>query len=136
MGLSLARPLLDAGIIVEDLNEALRFYRDTLGFAELGDIPLPGIGLVKRLGVGDSVLRLLEPETPTPKTADNAAFLNQSGLRYLTFEITNLDDAIADIKAAGFPVLVEPFALRPSVRVAQISDGHGVYIELFETQVP
>ena len=132
MPVQLTKPVLDAGLVTADGEAALRFYRDLLGLPEDGEVRLPGLGLVKRLRCGQSTLRILILEQPPAQRASTAGFASQSGLRYLTLTVANLDAVVAEVQAAGFPVPVPPRELRPGVRVAQIEDGLGTAIELMQ----
>jgi catechol 2,3-dioxygenase-like lactoylglutathione lyase family enzyme len=128
----LAKPALDAGIVTTDGDVALRFYRDLLGFPEDGEVPFPGVGVVKRLKCGDSILRILVLEKAPPHRASTEGFASETGLRYLTLTVENLEEVVAAVAAAGFPVPVPPRPLRPGVTVAQIEDGLGTTVELMQ----
>jgi len=132
MAARLAKPALDVGLVTTDGDAALRFYRDLLGFPEDGEVPFPGIGLVRRLRCGDSIFRILVLEKAPPHFASVSGFASQTGLRYLTLTISNLEEVVAAARAAGYPVPVPPRALRPGVMVAQIEDGLGTAIELMQ----
>jgi predicted enzyme related to lactoylglutathione lyase len=93
---------------------------------------MPGIGLIRRYAVGSSTLRVFQPETPPAQDGSRAGFASQTGIRYLTLAVSNLDEAVAEIAAAGYPVPVPPRVLRPGVRVAQIEDGEGNALELMQ----
>ena len=40
MGVQLTKDSIDLGIVVSDGEKALAFYRDTLGFEHVGDMPM------------------------------------------------------------------------------------------------
>ena len=42
MGITVTKDSIDLGIVVRDIEAALGFYRDTLGFTAAGDSPMPG----------------------------------------------------------------------------------------------
>ena len=132
MAAKLAKNCLDVGLVTADGDRALAFYRDLLGFAEDGEVPFPGIGLVRRLRCGDSVFRILVLEKPPAHLASTDGFAAQSGLRYLTLTVSNLEEVAAAAKAAGYNVPVPPRPLRPGVTVAQIEDGLGTAVELMQ----
>ena len=60
MGVELSKDSIDLGIIVQDGEAALRFYRDTLGFEHGGDMPMGGRGTMHRLMCGASLIRVIE----------------------------------------------------------------------------
>ena len=123
---------LDAGIVTRDADALARFYGDLLGLPLAGEIRMPGIGLIRRYAVGSSTLRVFQPEMPPAQDGSRAGFASQTGIRYLTLAVSNLDEAVAEIAAAGYPVPVPPRVLRPGVRVAQIEDGEGNALELMQ----
>ena len=93
---------------------------------------IPGYGLVRRYTVGNSVLRLFLPDNTPAGEASRDGFAAQTGIRYLTLYVNNLDEAVAAVEAAGFPIPTPVRDLRPGVRVAQVEDGQGVAVELME----
>jgi len=127
-----AKPALDVGIVTADGERALAFYRDALGFEPAGELRLPGVGLIRRLRWGESLLRILVPESPPHGEAGEGGLAGRPGYRYLTLEVENLADAVAACEKAGARVAIAPFALRPGRRVAQIADPDGNLIELGE----
>jgi predicted enzyme related to lactoylglutathione lyase len=134
MGIKLTRPALDAGIVTNDGDAALRFYRDLLGLPELGEISFPGLGVIRRLQVGESILRIVVLDRPASRLASTDGFASQTGLRYLTLSIANLHEVVAAAQEAGYPVPTPPRELRPGTWVAQIEDGLGTTIELMQVQ--
>lgn len=132
MSIQLQGSSLDAGIVTRDADALARFYGDLLGLPLAGEIRMPGIGLIRRYAVGNSTLRVFQPETPPAHDGSRAGFASQTGIRYLTLAVSNLDEAVAEIAAAGYPVPVAPRVLRPGVRVAQVEDGEGNALELMQ----
>ena len=132
MAAELAQPHIDVGIVTNDREGALAFWNGLLGFPVEGEVSFPGLTIV-RLKVGNAILRLCIPDTEVMRKAESGAFDAETGLRYLTLAIGNLDAVVAAAQAAGYPVPVEPREIRPGVRAAQIQDGQGVTVELMET---
>ena len=128
----LTKPVMDVGMVTDDAAASLAFFRDLLGFAPAGAVPVPGIGTVHRLACGDTMFRIFERETAAPVRANDGDFAQETGLRYLTLEVSNLDELVEAAVCAGYPNPVPPRALRPGVRVAQISDGRGITVELMQ----
>jgi len=133
MGAKLAKQCLDVGLVTVDGDRALRFYRDLLGFIEDGEVPFPGLGVVRRLRCGESIFRVLVLESAPPRLTSTEGFASETGLRYLTLAVANLHDLVGTARAAGFAVPVPPRLLRPGVTVAQIEDGLGATVELMQT---
>jgi len=79
-------------IPVENQDDALRFYVDTLGFTTLRDTPTPNGGRFIELAPGDtSVVITLEPAVPNVTRG-------AIGIRFTTGDA---DDAHAALTAAG-----------------------------------
>lgn len=131
MTVNLAEPRINVGLVANDRIEALAFWHEFLGFPIAGEVSFPGLTII-RLAVGESVLRICVPDKPVGKLASPGDLSDETGLRYLTLAIRNLDDIVAKAAAEGYPVLTQPKELRPGVRVAMISDGRGVCIEFQE----
>ena len=136
MAAHLAKPQLDVGLVTNDEAAALKFFRDLLGFEDAGEVVLPGVGLIRRLSCGNSVFRIVVPEKPVEQEAVAGSYDAQTGLRYLTLTVTNLEQLVRQAQDAGYPVPVAPLTTRPGVRVAQISDGRGVTVELMQIDEP
>ena len=132
MAAQLAQPHIDVGIVTNDRDGALAFWNGLLGFPVEGEVSFPGMTIV-RLKVGNAILRLCIPDAQVARKADCGAFDAETGLRYLTLAVANLDAVVDAARAAGFPIPVPPRDVRPGVRAAQIQDGQGVTVELMET---
>lgn len=132
MGAELVQSHIDVGIVTNDRDGALAFWNGLLGFPVEGEISFPGMTIV-RLQVGNAILRLCIPDAEVVRKADKGGFDAETGLRYLTLGVSNLDALVEAARATGFPIPVEPRDVRPGVRAAQIQDGQGVTVELMET---
>ena len=131
MAVELAIPHIDAGIVTNDRAAALAFWHETLGFPVEGEISFPGLTIV-RLKVGETTLRLCIPDTAAPHLAHPGPFDQQTGLRYLTLAVRNLDAILEKVAAKGYPIPYPAREIRPGTRAAQIQDGAGVTVELME----
>ena len=134
MAVQLSKPQIDVGMIATDIEHALRFYRDLLGFVEVGEVDLPGICHIRRLQCGETIFRIVVPATLPEQQAHTGAYDAETGLRYLTLTVTNLAEIVASAQAAGYPVPFPPKELRPGVMSAQIADGQGVTVELMQIE--
>jgi len=95
-------------IIVRNLEDALTFYRDTLGVAptEVKEVPTEKvrIAFLPLGGPSGSQIELIEP------TADNASlqkFLERrgEGLHHLCLEVDDIDSSLQELKDKGAAVL-------------------------------
>lgn len=93
------------GIVVANLEEAYRFWRDTLGleFTKSATIQEQGVKAAL-LKVGDSEIELLEPLSP-----DNGVgrFLARKGggLHHLCFETDDVAAELDNARAKGLPLI-------------------------------
>src|SRR5262245_43858281 len=125
MTVELSKRAVDVGIVVRDSTTALRFYRDTLGLEHVADIPVPGVvapGTMHRLMCGDTIVKLLRlDDGPGPRNPPGG-IAAASGFRYLTIPVTNLEELVADVEAAGYRVTLPPTEVRAGVTIAFVED--------------
>ncbi len=121
------------GIAVRSIDEAGRFYRETLGLAVGSREDLPDDGVAVAFApVGDTRIELLEPLTPDGHIA---RFLERrgEGIHHIAFAVPDVTRALEDAEAAGYmPIDKVP---RPGAHGSRIAflhpkDTHGVLIEL------
>jgi len=132
MGVALAKDSIDLGIIVEDEERALRFYRDTLGFDYQGAMPMADGSVMHRLMCGTSLIKVrMLKDAPAAKSAPGG--INAStGYRYWTISVSNLDALVEECRAGGYKVTVEPREIRPGVRIGMVEDPDGNWVEFLE----
>jgi len=121
-------------IVVADIDEALKFWRDALGIemSHLEDVPSQK-AQVAFLPLGDSEVELVKP------TADDtgaAKFLAErgGGMHHLCFETDNVEGMLADLREKGVRLINEEPIVLPGRKMAFIhpkSTG-GVLVELYE----
>ncbi|MBN2827335.1 MAG: methylmalonyl-CoA epimerase, partial [Tissierellales bacterium] len=95
------------GIAVKNLEEALKFYQDTLG------MNLQGIEVVEEqkvrvafLPVGDTEIELLEstdPEGPIAKYIDKKG----EGIQHIAYKVSNIEQSIEEMMAKGVKMIDE-----------------------------
>ena len=129
MGTRMAKPALDAGIVAADARPLLDFYAGVFGLEKLEPLAIPGVGTIHKLAVGESVLRVMVPESP-PEADGARSWSARAGIRYLTFEVEDVGEAVAAVREHGGEVAIEPFELRPGRFVSQVSDPDGNMIEI------
>ena len=132
MTATLIKDSIDLGIVVKDADAALRFYRDTLGFADQGTMPMPGGGTMYRLLCGSSLIKIVALAQAPAATAPPGGIQGATGYRYWTISVSNLDDTAAACAGAGYKLAVKPREIRPGVRIAMIEDPDGNWVELLE----
>jgi len=113
-----------AMIYVKDVNRALAFYRDLLGFKLIEDFRYDGTPVYARLRApgGDGTVALHQ--------AGPGASLTSDGVR-LYFEIANLDDFCRSLIRKGFYITQMPRMMEWGWRHAYLNDPDGHEISLY-----
>jgi len=119
-------------IMVDDQDRALKFYTEILGFQKKHEIPL---GEFKWLTVvspdgPDDLELVLEPNAnPAGKAFQEAMF--REGIPLAAFEVSDLEEEFARLKARGVAFSREPTGMGP-VTVAVFSDTCGNLLQLYQ----
>jgi len=95
------------GIAVANLEEAMPFYRDVLGMTFEGtEVVAEQKVKVAFFATGESRIELLEP---TAADSPVAKFLekNGPGVHHLAYEVADLEQSLAALKAAGVRLIDE-----------------------------
>lgn len=121
------------GIAVRSLSESLPFYRDVLGLQESPLEDSDGAHIAGFL-VGDSLVELLETETPDSPIAK---FIEKRGpgLHHICFAVDDLDATLERCRAAGIRLIdATPRVGAEGKRIAFLhpSSTAGVLVELSE----
>jgi methylmalonyl-CoA/ethylmalonyl-CoA epimerase len=121
-------------IVVADIEEALKFWRDGLGIHlhHVEDVPSQK-AKVAFLPVGDTEIELVQP---TSDDTGAAKFLAEKGggMHHLCFEVDDCAATLAELKAKGVRLITEEPLVLPGRKMAFIhpkSTG-GVLVELYE----
>lgn len=128
----MAKPALDVGIVSRNAGPVLSFYCKAFGFEELPRIEIPGVGVIHKLGCGQSVLKVFVPEKQPEADVVSGDFASRAGIRYLNLEVRDVRAVVEAARGAGGGVVSEPFELRPGRIVSQVSDPDGNVIEVAE----
>ena len=128
-----------------DLERALRFYRDLLGFREVMDYEWPtgthhideltelegSSARVVMLSAGNAMLELFEYRSPRPRTADERRPVNDHGITHFCLDVVDLDAEYLRLKAAGMDFHCAPQD-QGVVKTVYGRDPDGNVIELQE----
>jgi catechol 2,3-dioxygenase-like lactoylglutathione lyase family enzyme len=128
-----------------DLERALRFYRDLLGFEEVfssawevGSEDVDRIvGLkdssarVVMLKAGNACVELFQYETPRPKPGEARRPVCDHGITHLCLQVTDIDAEYERLKAAGMLFHCPPQSTS-GLRVTYGRDPDGNVVELLE----
>jgi len=124
-------------IIVRNIEQALVFYRDTLGItpSEIKEVPTEQvrIAFLPMGGPGGSELELIEPITPNSSLT---RFLEKrgEGLHHICLEVADIDAALAEMQEKGVPVLDKQPRIAAAGRAIFLhpKGTNGVLLELLE----
>jgi lactoylglutathione lyase len=134
------------GICTSDMERALVFYCDLLGFRPLSEVDvadalsakllrLPTVEqrtvFVERDGVRLALFAFKKPET---LGAGELRAMNQTGMNALMLRVDKLDELVAKIRAAGFRVLDDTYIQHPDYgsKLLFVCDPDGLLVELIE----
>ncbi|MDB5921052.1 MAG: hypothetical protein JWR40_5286 [Massilia sp.] len=129
MSMKPAKSCLDVGMIVKDIHQSLAFYVDLLGLQKVGELPTP-FGQMHRLSFGDSFIKLIHP-TETP-AAGALGVSNSLGFRYLTFQVSNIDEVCASCERAGVNFDMPKQEFMPGLAIMMMRDPDGNIVEVIE----
>ena len=110
-----------------DMERALAFYRDLLGGIPTFRTPEQGTPAHVELRLGDVIIALSSRDAvpaqglPAPTTGHPME---------LVVGCDSTDDAVTALRAAGTPILVEPYSHRSGYRRAYVTDPDGNWIAL------
>jgi len=124
-------------IIVRNIEQALVFYRDTLGItpSEIKEVPTEQvrIAFLPMGGPGGSEIELIEPIT---HDSSLTRFLEKrgEGLHHICLEVADIDAALAEMQEKGVPVLDKQPRIAAAGRAIFLhpKGTNGVLLELLE----
>ena len=136
MGVQLTKDSIDIGIIVEDGERSLKFYRDLLGLEHTADTPMPGGGgTMHRLMCGTTMVKLVAYEDVPETKAAPGGLRGATGYRYWTMSISNLVEVLEACRSGGYKVVIDQREIRPGVTAGMVEDPEGNWVELLEGNV-
>lgn len=142
---SFARPTIDIGVHVRDIDASARFYTDVIGFTEVEGFNVTAefagaAGLTDRqplavrvfvLARGESATKVKLMEVPGVRIAesDNAYIHSQLGFRYLTIYVDDMTEAMKRVREAGLapvggPILIASDPAGSYLTVVRDPDGN------------
>lgn len=124
-------------IIVRNLEEALMFYRDTLGItpSAIKDVPTEQvrIAFLPMGGPAGSEIELIEPINPDSSLS---RFLEKrgEGLHHICLEVEDIDTSLREMQEKGAAVLDKEPRIAAEGRAIFLhpKGTHGVLLELIE----
>lgn len=133
MGRAFVKPGLDLGIVTNNGDAMLEFYRDVVGLEYEATLKLEDLGIARmdRLRCNDSVLKLVTTTSEVPAGV-GGGLEGCSGMRYFTITVDDIAAAVADCETAGRPIAWPPQESRPGVTVAMVEDPDGNWVEFIQ----
>lgn len=101
--------------VAPDLERSCRFWDEVLGVPTVGEVVSPTV-VVRQLRIGDAMFELLGPATPDSPIRQHPPGLNSM----CSFEVEDLDAAVAHIREAGFAVPDPRLGTLPGTRVTTV----------------
>jgi catechol 2,3-dioxygenase-like lactoylglutathione lyase family enzyme len=133
------------GVVVEDMEAAKAFFVE-LGLTLKGEWTAEGAWVDRVIGLedvradcamvetpdGHSQLELVRFDTPAAPDGDPHAPSNALGLRHITFQVDDLDAALARVRAQGGELVGEVENYEDVYRVCYVRGPAGIIVELGE----
>jgi len=123
---------LRLALTVEDFDQAVAFYRDTLGLVQLEDWSSEA-GRVILLGAGRATLELLD-ETQAATVDEIEAGQRVSGAVRIALEVDDSDETARRLAAAGADRVAPPVTTPLGDRNARLRAPDGMQLTLFTPQ--
>ena len=121
-------------LVVDDLDAALRFWRDCLGLVVGGVESVPAEAVdIAFLALGDAHIELIKPISSDSGVAKYLA-KRGPGMHHLCLEVPDLDAKLGELRTAGYELINEHPRERDGRRYAFIhpKSAGGVLLELYE----
>ena len=122
-------------IVVEEIEDALHFWRDALGLkvTYVEEVPDQD-SVVAFLSVGNTDIELVKP---TSDESGVARYLKKRGpgIHHICFEVDDIEASLESLKASGVRLInSEPVIGTNRKRIAFVhpESAHGVLVELYE----
>jgi glyoxylase I family protein len=115
-----------------DMDRTIAFYCGLLGLRLVLRKPVEA-GELAFLDAGGGMLEVVAPHAGAQRFRDVP--MSEAGMRHLTFAVSNVDETVARLEAAGVEIAERPRdAYNPEIvrRVAFLRDPDGVLVELIE----
>jgi methylmalonyl-CoA/ethylmalonyl-CoA epimerase len=132
--MSIIKKVNHVAVVVEDIDQALAFWRDALGLhlQKIEDVPSEKVK-VAFLPVGDSEVELVQPKD---EESGISKFLHERGpgLHHMCFEVEDIDPVLLRLKSKGIRVINETPIQIPGRKMAFIhpKSTMGVLVELYQ----
>lgn len=107
-------------IIVKDMEESIRFYKDIMGFEiDSQYTPLPEVTITLMKGKGDAMIELIKDT------------VHDIGFYSVGMDVEDLNAAIKELKSKGTEIIMGPIDITVG-SLAFLEDPNGVKIALIQ----
>ena len=115
--------------VAPDLERSCRFWEEVLGVPTVGEVVSPTT-VVRQLRIGDAIFELLGPASPDSPIRQRPPGLSSS----CSFEVADLEAAVAHARAAGFDVPDPRIGTLPGTIVSTIpaAEMSGLNVQLLQ----
>lgn len=132
------------GIVVNDIDDAVSFYRDTLGLSVADEFTLADDRIGTAIGVdgatgefvhldaGSARVELIEYDPDDDCTADA---VNHLGAKHVGFAVDDIDEFYGDLPDDVEPIS-EPQPVEIERSILFLRDPEGNFVEVVEARVP
>ena len=133
MARTITKAGFDLGIVTNNGDAMLEFYRDAVGLTFEATMRLEAVGIARmdRLRCNDSVLKLVTTIGDVPAGV-GGGLEGGTGMRYFTIAVDDITAAVADCENAGAPVAWPVREIRPGVKIAMVEDPDGNWVEFIQ----
>lgn len=130
-------PLNHVGVAVPDIEAAMETYRTLYGITDITipfDMPAQGVK-VCFVNLPNSQIELIEPLDEHSPIHNFVEKNPRGGQHHVCFEVTDINEAVTEMKARGATVLGEPRIGAHGTMIVFIhpKNSNGVLVELMET---
>ncbi len=131
------------GVVVDDLAAATEFFVE-LGLVVEGETAVEGTWVDRIVGLegvrsdivmmqtpdGNGRLELTKFHSPPSQDGDRRAPANAPGIRHVSFEVDDVDAAVAGVRARGAELVGELVSYENFYRLCYVRGPEGIIVEL------
>jgi len=115
-------------LVATDVERAVRFFTDLLGFKESGRLETSHSGTIVFVSLGGTQIELFGTgEAKAAPAADRAV-----GFKHVALLVEDIDGEYARLKAAGVEFTMVPTTVESGLRIAFFKDPDGNALELMQ----
>lgn len=116
---------------VSDMEKTAAFFREQFGAWEVKRFEARGLPILSMM-VGGQVLNF-SPRRPDEEVKADGRTLNY-GVYHVAFQVPDVEQAAAALKARGVRFILEPTPVPPSIKMAFVEGPDGIMVEILERQ--